>query len=199
MKRSLKIFSVLLLLIFITRQAVAADDFEFEKKKTFTQTYSLAGNKEVSLKNSFGRIVIHTWRRGEVKVDVTITAKSNQEAKTQDILDGIRILSNDGATISFETKINSNNNNNYTSSGNKKEYRNSSSSMEINYEVYLPETTSLKITNKFGPVLVPDWRGDLHIDESFGDLTTGIISKTRALPLSSGSCYPKKLSTRILP
>ncbi|HTG57389.1 MAG TPA: hypothetical protein VL943_14025, partial [Niabella sp.] len=125
MRRTIKICSLLFLLIALTTSAARADSFN-EKRKTYSKSYSLSNNQRVKIANKFGKVEVKAWDRNEVKVDVTIIAFSENERIAQGILDNITIESSDGNPVTFTTKFQGNTN----TKGQK-------SKMEINYIVYM--------------------------------------------------------------
>src|SRR6476619_6617276 len=65
---------------------------KFKKTKSYTKSYNLGSSDKVSLYNQFGEMKLMTWDKNEVKVDVTIIGKSDEEARAQEILDRISIV-----------------------------------------------------------------------------------------------------------
>ncbi len=55
-------------------------------------------------------------------------------------------------------------------------YSGNSQSMSINYTVYLPSSTKMKIRNEFGNTIIDDYAGALDIGNEYGNLTAGILS-----------------------
>jgi hypothetical protein len=55
-------------------------------------------------------------------------------------------------------------------------YGKNSQSMKINYTVYLPATTTLKMYNEFGNTTVDDYEGALTINNEYGNFFGGILS-----------------------
>lgn len=175
MRRTIKICSLLFLLIALTTSTVYADNLN-EKRKTYSKSYALSGNQRVKITNKFGKVDVKAWDRNEVKVDVTIIAFSENERVAQGILDNITIESSDGNPITFTTRFQGNTN----TKGQK-------SKMEINYMVYMPASTPLDIKNEFGSTTLPDWRGEVNIRQSFGPITTGKLQKVKDMNVEFGS------------
>src|SRR5205085_6605676 len=111
------LFSRLLLLVTVLASIAATaqdkDDHKnekepkFKKTKSYSKSYNLASSDKISLANQFGEMKLNTWDKNEIKVDVTITGKSDIEQRAQEILDHISINdSKTGSTVSFETKFN---------------------------------------------------------------------------------------------
>ncbi|MEI9956888.1 MAG: hypothetical protein WDM90_11425 [Ferruginibacter sp.] len=188
MKKAAILFSALLLLLpnlFAQNNNDNTDEkgkkekYEFEKTKTFTKSYDLSNDK-VSIDNSFGKVEVKTWSKNEVKVDVSIAASSNVEAVAQRILDGITITSDKKSDeVWFETENNANNKGNNNG-------KNEKSTMSIDYVVYLPASTTLKLSNQFGATTLPDYTGEVDLTSKFGKLETGNLSKVKSINVEFG-------------
>ncbi|MBZ4188160.1 hypothetical protein [Niabella beijingensis] len=186
MKRHIKIFSLFLLLLAVYINAYAApDDWNVERKKTISKSYSLSDRSRVSVKNSFGNVNVLNWSKDEVKVDITVTVKASTDEAATALLDAITIEESGGSTVSFETRIRSGNG---RSSG-----RNKSSSMQIDYVIYLPAATTLKVMNSFGNTFIPDRNGSTELSQAYGNLTTGSLTNIDRLSVEFGRLAAKEL------
>jgi hypothetical protein len=156
---------------------------KFKKTKTHSKSYSLSSSDKVSLNNQFGEMKLVTWDKNEIKVDVTITGKSDEEQRAQQIIDRISIAdSKDGNTVSFKTKF-ADDKNDHKKEDNKK-HRNEG--MQIDYLVYLPSGNTLTAENQFGKMIVPDYKGEAVLESKFGSLTAGKISNAKAVTVEFG-------------
>jgi len=157
-----------------------------EKTKSYSKSYSIGNGDYVSLNNQFGELKINTWAKNEIKVDVVITAKANTDEAAQRILDNIYIDdSKDGNEIEFKTRMKNDKMN--WNNGNKKDYK--EMGMNINYVVYLPANTTLNAVNQFGPMTVPDYKGQVTLVSKFGSLTTGTLSNVKEVNVEFGEAW----------
>lgn len=154
-----------------------------EKKRTYSKSYPLSASDRVSLSNQFGELKIIPWDKPEIRVDVTIITRASTEELAQRIMDKIRI--EDGKTgdgVYFRTKMNDMKGD----WGNKKgEYK--EQGMQIDYAVYMPASATLKASNSFGPMVVPDYRGTVELESKFGKLTTGMLQNPKSILVEFGS------------
>lgn len=149
-------------------------DWAVEKKKLYSKSYSLSNHSSVSIVNSFGNVEVSHWNKNEVKVDVTIVVKANDENTAQSILDAIKIFDRGGENINFETNI--------EIKGNKGK----NTSMQINYHVNIPASTKLKIDNSFGNTFIPNREGIIELRQAYGNLTTGTLANAKQLTVEFG-------------
>jgi hypothetical protein len=145
-----------------------------EKSKSYTKTYSLDGNDRIRLSNEYGKIMVNTWDRHEIKVDVQIKAQAEDDAGAQKLLDGVQIIDNkDGDVVSFKTQIERNNGawKLWNWGGNNKKHK-----VEINYTVYMPAKTDLNVENSYGAIQLPDLAGKVRISSSYGSVLAQNLS-----------------------
>ncbi len=168
--------------------AIAQNDgkeLKYSKSKNYSKSYSVSGSDKISLDNQFGDIKLITWDKNEVKVDVSMTGKANEEDHAQEIVDRMNIEdSKSGGTVSFKTTI-----------GKEKKTRNNTSqTFEINYTVYLPSNNTLKVANQFGDIILPDYRGEVTISSKFGSLKAGKISNPDDVTVEFGKAEIEQLN-----
>lgn len=181
-----KSFVVAFVCLLAVSKTYAINEEPVEKRKTYNKTYPLTASQPVSIKNSFGTVVINNYKGSEVKVEVTVVIRANNDARAQKMLDQIEIDDNAGSTISFVTKINNN-------AGNKHGRQGENTSMEINYAVYMPESNPLILTNEFGKSEVADRSGLTDITQKFGELEVGNLSNVDQITVEFGSINANKL------
>lgn len=168
-------------LLLFAGEAFAEGSPWLNKKKTITKSYPLNANSEVSIKNSFGDVKINHWNKNEVKAVITIIISSDNEALAQELFDQIWINDNNGNTVSFETKIGNNGSN-----SNKIKLKNKNATFHINYDVYLPEQTTLTVKNAFGNTYVNSRTGLTKLEQEYGDLKVEDLPQAELIKLSFG-------------
>jgi hypothetical protein len=191
MKTILRAYKVLFLISSLAfgLQTQASDGPKVEKKKTYSKSYPVSGNDKITLTNQFGEMKLITWEKNEVKVDVNITAKADDDKRAQEILDKITI--EDGKSsggVYFKTKFAKDqwDDNDRDKSKDKKKEKHNNEGMEINYTVYLPAGNPLNADNQFGPMTVPDYRGEATLVSKFGSLTAGKINNGKSVSVEFG-------------
>jgi hypothetical protein len=164
--------------LFIATQ-VKAEDPLVEKKKTYTKSYTVSNNDNITFNNQFGELQLNTWDKNEVKVTVTITAEASTDERAQAILDQISIddgKGNDG--VFFKTRIDKQKDGNW-SRGEKQGYH-------IDYVVYMPARNPLTARNDFGPMSIGDYNGEVTLESKYGSLTTGKLSNVKRVAVEYG-------------
>ena len=180
MKKSYLFITGLLLTIHVC--CWATTDPVVEKRKSYSKSYAVSNNDRIKLENSFGEMKFNTWDKNEIKVDVTIIAKSATAEKAQEILDNIRIEDGkNGDGVYFKTKADNINTNNKKG---KQDYK--EEGMEINYAVYLPANNPLDASNSFGAMVIGDYKGEVSLQSKFGSLTAGKLSNAKQVHVEFG-------------
>ena len=197
--KTLRVYKVFLLIsaISLVSSAYANEEPKVEKKKTYSKSYPLSSSEKISLSNQFGEMKIMTWDKNEIKVDVSITAKADDDQRAQEILDKITIEDGKGSGgVYFKTKFakdqwdskdkdKEKDKDRDRDREDRKSHRNEG--MEINYAVYLPAGNPLNADNQFGPMTVPDYRGEANITSKFGSLKAGKISNGKSVTIEFGT------------
>jgi hypothetical protein len=183
MNRSLLITLCTVFFMTMTLQGSASEEPFAIKTKTYSKSYPLSSNEQVTLDNQFGEMKINTWDKNEIKVDVNIEARANTDELAQKIIDNIYIQdSKSGSGVSFVTKMKNQKNN--WNNDNKKGYK--ETGMKIDYVVYMPSGNPLTATNQFGAMFVPDFRGPVNLTSKFGSLTAGKLSNVKQINMEFG-------------
>lgn len=201
MKKKIRPFKILLPLILLLQLNLIAQDNEkddkndnkkkyaFVQKKAFSKSYIVSSSDKLSIENKFGSVEIHTWAKNEIKVDVQIevTAKTDEWARS--VIDDIQVQENkSGSLVKFETLFSDDldKKEGGTRHADKYKNKNSSQTLEANYEVYMPASNSLQIENSFGPTILPDYSGEVALTSKFGSLTTGYLSNIKNINVEFG-------------
>jgi len=152
--------------------------------KTYSKTYSVDGNDQVVLDNRYGNIVVNTWARNEVKVDVQIRVSANNNEAAQKMLDNVNISdSKDGNTVAFKTNINAVKNTWMSLfKGNGGDHQ-----LQIDYIVYMPSRNELTVSNRYGGITLPNMEGKITINSAYGNLAAKTLSNQATIQLKYGN------------
>ena len=151
------------LFLFLYPGELAAQVYSDHKVRNYpanTQT-------SVEVTNKYGKINIITWEKDSVRIEVDLRISTNNYQKTQKLKNNISFeLSSTNNFIVAKTNFAS-------SAGVISDFVDAfipSNQVVINYMIYLPTNINLKVTNKFGDIYIDDFKGDLDISLSNGDL-----------------------------
>lgn len=190
MKQFLATTIILLISAFVFAQQEGTKEkkrYEHFKERNISKVYTASGNS-LQIDNSFGDVIVTTWDRNEIKVDVHIEASSTVKEVAEKTFDNLDVTeTKDGNTIKFKTSTDKNKGNNYSC-------KNCSSTMNITYTIQIPTSNTLKIENSFGGIKIPDYNGTVSLVSKFGSLTTGILAKAEKVWVEFGKATIKSMS-----
>lgn len=191
MKKIIRLFSLVLPLVVLQQNIFAQNDndnkndkqkkYEFVKNKSVNKSYNVSSSDKLNIENSFGSVEVHTWNKNEIKVDVSIEVSSNIEASAQKLLDYITISdSKSGGEIHFKTSIKERDRD-------KNHNKDEKSTMKVNYDISMPAGNPLQITNEFGSIVIPDYKGEVELTSKFGSLNAGTLNNAKSVSVEFGS------------
>lgn len=160
---------------------------DIKKQKLINKSYDVTGADKLTIDNSFGNVVVTTWDKPQITVDIELVAKASSDEKAQDIMNKIDVKdSRDGHDIRFKTKVDEIHNSN----GNKGRHNDENGrSFYIDYMVHMPASNPLSIENSFGKTEVPAFKGPVSLTSKFGSLNTGKLDNVDQIDVEFGKAY----------
>lgn len=153
------------------------------KSQEFTQTikkeFSISRSGEVKLANKYGQVNVHTWDRDRVKAQVTIVVEASNESSAQSVFERINIdFDNDDDFVRVATSIEEKKG--WFDWGNKSEF-------QVNYEIYMPESCDLDLSNKYGNSKVEAITGAADVTVKYGNFQLEGIGGALKVDLGYGN------------
>ncbi len=142
------------------------------RSKTFSRSFAMDGNDQLNLNNSYGDILIKTWDKKEVRMDVSIKVYSKDEQDAQRLLDRTIVeAGKSGDQVSFRTNFG-------TRAGQYgSKVKNGRTiwrrEVKVNYVVYMPASNALTLSNQYGNVNMGSFSGSLNAKIQYGNFTAG--------------------------
>ena len=157
---------------------------QVEQRRRLSRSYSVPkAGRAFSLDTRYGRVQINPWNKKEIKVEAELVARAETDAGARLVLDalGVQWLDYDARTggVAVSTQF-----------GAALRGRASGCRYEVNYTVWLPRTTALRVYNSFGEVtLAGDVSGPTELSVEYGALRTGRLEGPRNLVrIGNGDC-----------
>lgn len=169
--------------------AIALPAHAVEKVQNETRSFAVTPGAEIQIVNKYGNIHINTWNKDSVRFDITLTIVASKADKVEKIHDGIDFeFTPTSRYIIAKTVFKS-------SQGTFIDEMNtlattlftSTNRVQIDYKVYLPQTSPLVIENKFGHIFMTDFKSKVNITLSNGDLRAGDFNGNLDLKIDFGS------------
>ena len=158
-----------LISLFLISSTVLAQEVTKEYHKEYT-----AGSKSLNLSNRYGDVVIESWDKDQIVVDVKVTVEMSNKEKAQSFLDKIDVqFAESSDEISAKTIIDDKFN--FTGWGDHRRF-------SIDYHVKMPVGTELALANKYGNTEIDELHGLLNLDIKYGNITAGKLTRGNTKP-----------------
>ncbi|WP_046243587.1 hypothetical protein [Hymenobacter terrenus] len=157
---------------------------QVEQRRRLSRSYAVPKEgRAFSLDTRYGRVQVNPWGKQEIKVDAELVARSETEGGARQVLDALDVqwLEYDAKTGGVAVS---------TLFGPALRARAGGCRYEVNYTVWLPRTTALRVFNSFGEVnITGDLSGPTALAMEYGNLRTNRLNGPRNLVrIGNGDC-----------
>lgn len=154
------------------------------------RNFKVSDRSVVEVTNKYGKIHIRTWDKDSVKFIVDLKIQTSNPQKLQKLKSQVDFdFTSTNYYVVARTK--------FSKSGgvfsDVVETFVPSNTVTINYTIYLPKSTNLKIENKFGDVYLDDLSGNLTLKLSNGNLKANHLAGYTTLNIASGDGMVNKM------
>ncbi|WP_225872201.1 hypothetical protein [Pedobacter frigidisoli] len=169
-----------------------------ERSKSFSKSFSVDNNDKINLNNQYGTIVVKTWDKKEVRVDVDIKAYSNSDSDAQKLIDAVNIDANKTAdVVSFKTNMDDRSGR--WGRGVKNGVTTWRREVKINYVVYMPAVNPLTVLQQYGNVELGNFAGPTSLKVQYGNLVAGNLSNiNNYINVQYGKCDVQDLNAAVI-
>ncbi|TCD29774.1 hypothetical protein EZ456_00550 [Pedobacter psychrodurus] len=169
-----------------------------ERSKSFSKSFNVDNNDKVNLNNQYGSIVIKTWDKKEVRVDVDIKAYSNSDSDVQKLIDGVNIdAAKNGDVVSFKTNMGDRNGR--YGRGMKNGVTTWRREVKVNYTVFMPAVNPLTVLQEYGNVEMGNFAGPTSLKVEYGNLVAGNLSNANNyINVQYGKCDIQDLNAAVV-
>lgn len=162
------IHKILLLLLVCGLASSSFANNRKDFKKTIKKEFDLSKSGELDIDNKFGKVEIKTWDKNRVSIEVTVIVRADSEKEAEEVFDRISIHFSDGKDyVKAETEIKSKKSSSWFGWGGSY----NSNDYAINYDVYMPASADLDLSNHHGESIIAKLKGDASIDIAHGEIS----------------------------
>src|SRR5579871_755246 len=151
MKKHIRLLNLAVTLLVLSAPMITLagnGDQDVRKQKLINKNYPVGPDDRLQIENQFGNVVVSTWDKNEIVVDIEISARASTDAKAQEIMDKIDVKDGkDGHSVWFKTKVGEIHNGNGHRGRNDDEERKDQRGFYIDYVVHMPAVNRLEIDN----------------------------------------------------
>jgi hypothetical protein len=183
MKMHTNLFSTILVLTLSNLPALsfARTGDDGERKKNINKSYPVTSKDKLSIDNSFGDVLISTWDKNEIQVNIEIETQASTDEKAQKMMEEIEVTDDrSGDLISFKTDVGK-----MDDHGNHSKGKNNMS-FHIDYTIMMPAINPLEVVNQFGKIKMGDMKGMVNLTSKFGGLTAGNLDNVDDIDVEFG-------------
>jgi hypothetical protein len=149
-----------------------------EVTKDYHKEYTAKKGTTLDLNNRYGNIVVATSATDQVVIDVKVTVRYPNKEKAERLLSYIDVqFTESDDRISAKTVID----NKFSFTG----WGGDSRRFTINYNVKMPESMDIDLTNRYGDTDLDDLNGLVNLDIKYGDLSASKLARGNEKPLNS--------------
>ena len=165
------------ILLFITLFFISFTLSAEEVTKEFHKEYKTGANTKLSINNKYGDVVVESWDKDQIVIDVKVTVDLSNKEKAEKLLGYIDVqFSETEDLISAKTVIDE--------KFNLGSWNNDSRKFSIDYNVKMPVGTPLTLVNKYGNSNIDELHGLVNLDIKYGDFTIGKLTRGNVKPLN---------------
>lgn len=169
-KPGLLLFAALLLVPFTLRGE--------EVSKELHKEYKADANTTLDINNRYGDVVIESWDKDQVVIDVRISVTLPNKEKAQKLLDYLDVQFSEAPNLLIAKTVIDNK---FSFTG----WGGDTRKFSINYNIKMPAATALTLVNKYGDTDIDELHNLVNLDIRYGDLTAGKLTRGNIKPFSS--------------
>jgi hypothetical protein len=166
------------LLLFISLFIISFSISAQELTKEFHKEFTAGANTTLEISNRYGDVVIESWDKDQVVIDVKVTVEFPNKDRAEKLLSYIDVRFSEGENlISAKTVIDDK----FNFSG----WGFNSKKFSIDYNVRMPVGTALTLANKYGNTDIDELHGLVNLDIKYGNIEAGKLTRGNVKPLNS--------------
>jgi hypothetical protein len=163
-----------------------AANAQFVETREFVKRFKIQPETRIDITNKYGKIELNTWDKDSVVIQFKMEINEKKPDKLAKTLANLDFdISNSQHYLIVKTQVDKNRNQVESELLKFKEtLLQTNGSIRIDLMVWLPDDHELRLENKFGDIIMGDYKGETHIVLSNGKLKTGDLPKRSIMELS---------------
>jgi hypothetical protein len=159
---------------------------QFTETREFVKRYKIQPETRIDITNKYGRIELNTWEKDSVVIQFKMEINEKKPIKLEKTLDNLDFdISNSQYYLVVKTLVDKNRSQLESEFMKFKEtILQTNGSIRIDMIVWLPDDHELRLENKFGDIIMGDFKGETQITLSNGKLKCGDLTNRASLNLS---------------
>lgn len=202
-KKMMKYLFSIALCLLLCSNGHGAGKGDVSSSKTFNKNYKVDKKASLEVANKYGQVIINSWAKDSIVIKVKVTSFAKDQDAADKLLDRVEFdFNRAGEFVIAETVIDRSKGflkdlwddlDNYS-----RGLLSTKGKVTVNYEVYAPKYTNIKITNKFGDIYMDNFKGDVKVGLANGNLKTDEIIGGFDLNLSFGRANINNINNGVI-
>lgn len=165
-------------------------------QKTIEKSFPLSGTGELQLENKYGNVTFKGWDQNKVSISISIKVNHRRKENAEDLLQRINPeIKTSNSYVSIVSEISNKNTGWFADFFNRNNPIDfDRSHVQIDYEIHLPVKAGIKVTNRFGDVVLENCDGPLTALIEHGNLWIGENLNKADIILKYGKVRAKDLN-----
>ena len=166
--------------------ACLAANAQFTETREFVKRFKIQPETRIDITNKYGKIELNTWDKDSVVIRFKMEINEKKPDKLAKTLGNLDFdISNSQHYLVVKTQVDKNRNQVESELLKFKEtILQTNGSIRIDLMVWLPDNRELRLENKFGDIILGDYKGETQFILSNGKLKAGDLSKKSSMNLS---------------
>ena len=159
---------------------------QFTETREFVKRFKIQPETRIDITNKYGKIELNTWDKDSVVIRFKMEINEKKPDKLAKTLGNLDFdISNSQHYLVVKTQVDKNRNQVESELLKFKEtILQTNGSIRIDLMVWLPDNRELRLENKFGDIILGDYKGETQFILSNGKLKAGDLPKKSSLNLS---------------
>lgn len=197
MKKRIKI--LLNLLWLIPFSGLASNDetvyLPYEETKSIRKSFAANSSTTVEIINKYGDISVETWDKDSVRFEVNITARASKLSSARELFEMADVKFTANSSVVLASLLWGENVNAFKRGSVEMTLAaGSSQEIRIDYKVYMPVNSTIKIENRFGDLFLPEIKGKTYISLWHGNLRGENIKNAKSIEVKYGDIKLKSVT-----
>jgi len=145
---------------------------QFTDTKEIYKHFAVNPETRIEISNKYGKVELNSWDEDSVVVEIKIRVEEKKLSKLEKSMEQIDFDFTDSQHFLIMRTVVGENMGTLEKEflKFKESLLQSDGNMQIDYTVWLPSVNDLKVENKFGDIFIGDYKGEVEIDLSNGNL-----------------------------
>lgn len=165
--------------------------------KSINKLYTSSPNAQLSIINKYGDVIIDTWNKDSIKIQIEIKAYGKNDDAVEKLIDRVDFdFQHTQNFIKSETVFDRNSStfsNFWKSLGDYSKTIFSQNNIKVVYRIQAPRGAHLNIDNKYGDIYLGDNRGRVQVRLSHGNIKATKLMGTSTISVNFGKATIREL------